>query len=76
MMDSMEKWKPIKDFPAYFVSSLGRIYSEKQRSLILKTFPDKYGYYHVKLRKDGKQKSKLVHRIVAEAFVENPSGYK
>ena len=72
----METWKPIKGFPAYFVSSLGRIYSEKQRNVFLKTFPDKCGYYHVKLRKDGKPHSKLVHRLVAEAFVENPSDYK
>lgn len=33
------------------------------------------GYLIVNLRKDGKRKSFLVHRLVAQAFIPNPLGY-
>ncbi len=71
-----EKWTAIKEFDEYYISSFGRIWSQKKKPMFLNTYPDKYGYHHVKFRKDGKQYSRLVHRLVAEAFVENQNGYK
>lgn len=71
-----EKWTAIKEFDEYYISSFGRIWSQKKKPMFLNTYPDKYGYHHVKFRKDGKQYSRLVHRLVAEAFVDNPNNYK
>lgn len=83
-----EKWKDIKGYEGlYQVSDLGRIRScartvKKQwflkhiRERILKQGVDrKSGYCNVSLRKDGKYNTIRVHRIVAEAFVENPHHY-
>lgn len=41
---------------------------------ILKTFTTPDGYLRVSLSKQGKQVNKLVHTLVAEAFVEKPHG--
>ena len=34
------------------------------------------GYLQVKLCKNGVEEEKLIHQLVAEAFIENPYGYK
>ena len=80
-----EIWKDIKDYEGlYQVSNLSRVrslerwemlkngYSRSRKGRILKTHIDKYGYERVMLYKDGKQKLKQVHRLVAEAFIPNP----
>ena len=84
----MEIWKDIKNYEGlYQVSNLGnvrrirqyvmqhkgitcfeRIVNERQ----LKFNYDKQCYLLVHLCKDGIRKCKKVHRLVAEAFIENP----
>jgi len=74
-MDKKIEWKVIKGFEDYDVSSDGRIRSNRcSRSKILRGYVGKRGYVMVALRtKDGTvKKYKQVHRIVAEAFIENP----
>jgi len=44
-----------------------RIYEEK----ILKNFTDKRGYIYITLSKDGVSKKYLLHRLIAESFIEN-----
>ena len=70
-----ETWKAIKDFDGYFVSDFGRIWSNNQKPRFLNFSVDNCGYSHVKLYKDKKVHSRLVHRLVAEHFVENPNDY-
>ena len=36
---------------------------------------EKRGYSSVTLLKNGKQKTKLVYRLIAEAFIPNPNNY-
>lgn len=69
-----EYWKPIKDFDDYFISNFGRVKSTKFKTeRILKTVVSgKCKYVKVVLRKNNKNYSKMVHRLVAEAFLPNP----
>lgn len=65
-------WKDIKGYEnLYRVSSLGEIKSVLRTGKVLKPFVDKDGYLRVHLYKDGSSKFMFVHRIVAEAFLNN-----
>lgn len=71
----MEDWKDIQGFDGlYQVSSDGRIRNNKGK--ILKLFQDGYGYLYVGLHKNGTILTKSAHRLVAEAFLENPNNYE
>lgn len=69
-----ERWKEIKDFNGrYFISSEGRVLSLCMDGYkLIKPFLCGDGYYYVDLRKDCQDKKCRVHRLVAEAFINNP----
>ena len=84
-----EIWKDIKGYEGeYQVSNFGRvrsidkyvncglIHSNKalKKGKILK-LSERNGYLGVGLCNGKSQKSKLVHKLVAEAFIENPNNY-
>ena len=65
--------RPIKDYPGYYVSEEGDIYSDKYGDLRkLKSGINQRGYRNQILRKNGKNKCVSVHRIVAETYIPNP----
>ena len=65
----MEIWKEIKGYEGlYQVSNYGRI---KNKFKILKQKRNKFGYLVLRLSKNNKKKDFLVHRLVAQAFIEN-----
>lgn len=84
-----EIWKDIKGYEGkYQISNLGRIKSLsrfinncKENSLIgfyskeriIKQSISKTGYYVCTLFKNGKGRTFKVHRLVAEAFIDNPN---
>ncbi len=68
---SKEEWRQVVGFEDYEVSDCGEVRNIKTKRL-LTFFQDKGGYYRVSLRKNGQPTNKLVHRIVAEAFLTNP----
>ena len=74
----MKTWKDIKNYEGiYRVSNCGEImslYNYRGKNNILKPRL-KRGYYQIGLRKNGKRKWFAVHRLVAEAFIENPNKY-
>lgn len=81
-MREEEIWKDIEGFEGlYQVSNMGRIKSlgngksGNSKERILKLRKNTYGYLQVVLSKDGKSKNYLVHRLVAEVFLDNPEGY-
>lgn len=63
----------IKNFENYQVTDDGRIWS-KTKNYYLNPF-DVGGYLRVSLYKDGKCHPTFVHKIVAEAFVNNPNNF-
>ena len=69
--------KPIKEFEKYSVDILGTIFSENYHRegycRSIKQSFDKDGYSRVFLRKNGKYHTKKVHRLVAQAFIDNPN---
>ena len=75
-----EVWKVVDGYEGlYQVSSKGRIkslnYNRTKEEGLLKPKKDKDrgGYLLVNLYKDGKMKTHKVHRLVACAFIDNPS---
>lgn len=71
-----ETWKPVRGSDKYEVSDCGNVrctdyrHTGKTKELKQKTYPD--GYKGVVLFFDGKRTDCLVHRLVAEAFLDNP----
>lgn len=78
----MEVWKDIEGFEGeYKVSNLGSVRSvdrfidttrgkRRLEGRLIKPYKTPYGYLVVKL----KEKNMMVHRIVAETFIDNPYG--
>lgn len=70
------KIQEITDFPLYYITTTGDVFSRNfhntGRIRKLKKRLSCYGYYDVALYKEKKATHKLVHRLVAEAFIPNP----
>lgn len=75
----MEEWRPIKGYEnIYIVSNYGnvrRLYKKHPDGKPLKPVINKDGYYRVTLSNNGVTKMKLIHRLVAEAFIPNINNY-
>lgn len=68
-----EIWKPILGYEnLYNISNLGNVFSIQSKRNIKQTKNSK-GYLIVGLCKNKKRKSCLIHRLVAEAFIDNPN---
>lgn len=66
-----EIWKTIKGFENYKVSNTGKVYS-LDKSKVMKPWVINSGYYCIGLSNREISKRKLVHRLVALTFIENP----
>lgn len=68
-----EVWKEVEGTKGrYFVSNCGRLKSYcKYSARIMKPNRNQYGYARVDIWKNGKRETVLIHRLVAQAFVEN-----
>lgn len=69
------KWKRIAGYEDYEISDTGLVRSLKRGGTrVLSPGKLRAGYLMVQLCREGKCKSMLVHRLVAEAFIPNPLG--
>lgn len=65
-----EIWKDIRGYEGlYQVSNLGRV---KRENKLLRLNTNTYGYKHITLSKNNVQKTAVIHKLVADAFIENP----
>lgn len=83
---NIEEWQPVSGYEGvYEVSNFGQVKSvstkkpyrngfRNAKPRILRPNIINGGYSQVALTRDKKRKHYLVHRLVAEAFVENPNG--
>lgn len=65
-------WKVIQQYPNYMINEQGEVFS-LYHNKILKPKTSR-GYTHVVLMRNGIRHNLLVHRLVANEFVENPKG--
>jgi len=70
-----EEFRIIKGFENYSVSNLGRV-RNNATDRILKSMVGTHGYYYLHLSKDGKIYTKLIHKLVGDAFIQNPLNKK
>lgn len=81
-MDVEEIWKDVVGYEGiYQVSNLGRVkrigkyrnqIKEWESNRILKPAKKNNGYLYCQLSKDNTTSPKMIHRLVAEAFIDNP----
>lgn len=84
-----EVWKDIKGYEGiYQVSNIGRIRSldriniykngtkRFEKGKVKALVKNKLGYVQIILNKENKKSSRRVHRLVAQAFIENPNKYE
>lgn len=76
----MEQWKDICGYEGvYQVSNLGHVrsldrvncYGRRVCGRLRRPCLNRNGYLYVNLRKGGKTRNMLIHRLVADAFIEN-----
>lgn len=58
----------------YSITSCGKVWSYKSKKF-LKPWSNGRGYLKVNLWKNGIPEKKLIHRLVAEAYLPNPNNY-
>lgn len=68
------EWRQVRGYEGlYEISDDGRI---RRNGKILSPTDNGNGYLIIGLMKNNKKKNHYIHRLVAEAFVENPSNYE
>ena len=63
----------LEDYPGYYISKDGVVVSTLQgKPKIIKPHKNYGGYDSIGLHKDGRAKTKTIHRLLAETYIDNP----
>ena len=75
---AQEQWRDVEGYDGvYQVSDLGRVRSKKYGKVrVLSPGRCSNGYLKVNLYKDKQKKNRMIHRLVASAFIENTDSSK
>lgn len=68
---NLNELKQVEEFPDYYVTKEGKVFRIKE----INPCDTIYGYDEVALYKKGKTSRRKVHRLVAEAFLDNPENF-
>lgn len=71
----MEEWKQIEGYDNYEVSTFGNV-RNKTTQRLLKIKNNSNGYLYYALYKNNIQTNKFIHRLIGDAFIENPENKK
>lgn len=69
----MERWRIIEEFPGYEISNHGRV-RNRDTGHVMSPYLNPNGYLTIKLWSDGKHYPRYIHRLVAQAFVDEGYG--
>ena len=69
---NVEVWRSIENYDNYVVSSFGKIKNTKTGK-VLKASDNGHGYLIIDLYENAIRKTHKVHRLVANAFIDNPN---
>jgi hypothetical protein len=69
----MEVWKKLEEYPLYEISSYGRLKNIKTGNI--RTESKTNGYIGYTIRHEGKIKTIMAHRLVAQYFLPEPEPY-
>lgn len=67
-----EQWKQIDGFENYYISNYGRVWSKSHNQILAPSYITGYKRVHLWSKAEGKNIGRLIHRLVAEAFIPNP----
>lgn len=75
----IEEWRAIPGWPEYSVSNKGQVRRESaafgtRKGYVLKPMAMANGYTKVALSRGGRRREYTVHRLVASAFIDDPTG--
>lgn len=70
-----EQIKQIKNFPKYYISSLGRVWSTFSHKWLIPTISQR-GNHKREYVSLGRGNKFYIHQLVANAFIDNPNNYK
>lgn len=67
----IERWKRIKKYPNFFISSKGRLWNTSSHNIWCENL-DKDGYYRKTFGSGKDQENIRIHKLVATHFIPNP----
>ena len=68
---NLNELKQIEGFPSYYITKEGKVFHVKE----INPCDTLYGYNEVALYENNKTSRRKVHRLVAEAFLDNPENF-